>query len=450
LGFDLARARTLLTSLALSLACAAGCGGTSRHPPPSGTGGEPSSSGGGPFSEAAHSPLPQLKYQGGLLLAAPEIVTVTFAGDANADALEAFDDDIVASAWWKTVTSGFCDGGGTCVGTGSSGGHVRLTTPPATSYTDATAGGPSTLQLFLSDQIGAGLLPPTGTNTLYVIYFPGSTGITLSEGGAQTATSCREFNGYHNAILAQGAPGIPYVVVPECAPEQGSNLDALQALTFAASHEILEGATDPFQTTLTPGQQTPTLGYYLDLNDNTVLGWDLLAGGEAGDLCVDVTGLHQDEATADGYTVQRIWSNANAAKGIDPCSPTPAGDIYFNVAPEGSSSFIVLDVGGTATFEVDGFSTEAIPAWTLEGVDWITSQGKLKSPLLSFSFNGEAMATIGNGSKVQVTVTLDADPGQYGGAEGLLLSVAGPVTAPTAAHVWPILVVTPAETRGGT
>jgi hypothetical protein len=437
---DLASA---LTSASVALALAIGCGGASRDPPgQGGGGGSGSGSGSGgapPFAEAPHSSLPQLTYQGGPLLLSPKIVTVTFAGDANTSALETFDDAIVESSWWGAVTAGFCNGAGACVGKGSSGGHVVLTTAPAASYTDATAGGTSSLQIFINDQIESGALPAADANTLYVFYFPPSTTITLAEGSVETGTSCAQFGGYHNSLVATaGAAPIPYAVVPECAPQKGSKLTPFESITFAASHEIVEGVTDPIQT-------TTTLGYYLNLSDDTVLGWDLLAGGEAADLCVDVTGLHEDETTADGYTVQRIWSNANAAAGLDPCIPTPANDVYFSVAPEGTNAYIILDVGQSATFEVDAFSTAATAPWTLSGVDWASAQKEVTAPLLTFTFNGEQTVTVNNGDKVQVTVTLDADPSQFGGAEGILLSAAGPTSAPTAAHVWPILVLTPDE-----
>jgi hypothetical protein len=73
----------------------------------------------------------------------------------------------------------------------------------------------------------------------------------------------------------------------------------------------------------------------------------------------------------------------------------------------------------------------------------------LKAPLLSFFFNGQASATVQNGDKVSVTVTLNADPSQLGSAVGVFLSTTGPAGAPTAAHTWPILVVTPSEYDGG-
>jgi hypothetical protein len=441
--------------LVVALLAALGCGGGSAHPPTgtddTGTGGGGSGgaggSGGGVFVEASHTALPQLTYQGGPLVTAPEIVTVTFAGDPYVSTLEAFDDQLVTSSWWSTVTSGYCTEAGACVGPGWSGGHVELSTPAAPSYTDSTNGSGSTLQTFLWDEISQAVFPATDENTIYVVYFPVTTQISVSATGEQTNVSCQQFGGYHESFSTDVGTTVVYAVIPECAPAKGSNLTQTESLTFAASHEIVEAATDPVQATTLQNQQT--LGYYLNLSDPTVLGWNLLGGGEAADLCVDITGLNQDATTEDGYTVQRIWSNASAAAGLDPCVPTPPNDVYFNVAPSATNSFVVLSIGESTTFEADAFSTTATSSWTLGGVDWETAQQAVTSPLLTFTFNGQKTATVNNGDKVEVTVTLDADPSQFGGAEGLLLSLAGSPTAPSAAHYWPILVLTPDEAKFG-
>jgi hypothetical protein len=417
------------------------CGGSSATRAGTDAGGG-SHGDGGVFVEAPHAPFPQLVFPGGPILIAPQVVTVTFAGDSNADALEAFDDDIVASSWWTTVTAGFCDQTGNCIGKGSSGGHVRIPTAPATSYSDSTVGTTSSLQMFILDQLKQGVFPANTPNTLYLLYLPGSTMITLTESSGQSVTTCTQFSGYHNMITPGEPAPISYAVIQECPPPVGSPLTPFEVLTSTASHEILEGATDPIPT-------AQPRGYALDPTDPVSLPWAIFAGAEAGDLCVDPMALGQDETRVDGYDAQRIWSNANAAKGLDPCIPLPDRDVYFSVAPEGANGFLVLRVGGTATFDADAFSTAATGPWTLTGVDWATKMHLLKAPLLSFFFNGQASATVQNGDKVSVTVTLNADPSQLGSAVGVFLSTTGPANAPTAAHTWPILVVTPSEYDGG-
>ncbi len=432
-------ARAFVGAAILGALGALSCGGSASHPPGATAAptGDASDQPSGPFHEAPHTPLPQVVFHGGPLLTAPKIVTVTFPGDTNADALEAFGDSITSSAWWDEVASAFCDDTGKCVGKGASGGHVRLTSPPAATYSDTTGGGISTLQVFIADLVNAGTLPTPDANTLYVFYVPDSTRITLTESGTQTEASCAQFHAYHNALQPPSASAA-YAIVQECPP--GDGLTALQGLTFAASHEIIEAATDPVLR---------TLGYYLNLEDTSTVSWNLFAGGEAADLCVDISGLRQDQIASGGYTLQRVWSNANAAKGLDPCVPhAPSDPPYFNVATEDKSAYIVLNVGGTATFTLDAFSSAPTAPWTVEAIDWATAQGEVKAPLLTFSLNGEQTATVQNGDKIEVTISLNADPSQLRGAEGIFLSVAGTLDAPTAAHVWPIVVVTPDVTGG--
>ncbi len=436
------RGRGLVALLAL---VPAACGSEADNPlrasngNGNGDGGREAAS--GPFVEAAHSPLPQLTYHDGPLLRSPEIVTVTFQGrqrprvrsvrrrDHHFDLVERG-----SRRGFATVTGDDRRGE---IGAGTSASRHRRPRELHRLFGRR----PSTLQTFLDDAVVEGVLPPPNANTLYVLYLPASVVVTTTS-GTVTLTSCESFRGYHGATfpVAGGTP-VPYVVIPEC-PATGSSLTPLQALTLAASHEILEAATDP-------AENVQQVGYYLDLSDRNALGWNLLAGGEAADLCQDVTGLHQDETAMGGYVVQRIWSNTNAARGLDPCVPTPTGDVYFAVAPGGSSSFLVLPVGGVATFEATAFSSQATAAWTLEGIDIQSAEHGLKAPLLSFSFDGQATATVNNGDKVQVTVTLDADPEEFGGAEGMLLSVGGSLSSPKAAHPWPIVVVTPDEVDGG-
>ncbi len=393
-------------------------------------------------------PLPQVVDQGGALLAAPAVVTVTFPGDPMAAELESFDQSTASSSWWDTVRAGYCaTGGAPCVGDGPAGTSVELTTPPAAEYTDSVQGGPSSLRGWLSSAIAAGVLPPPGSgptpNTIYALYFPASTTVDLDG-----VTSCADegFDGYHDWIVV-GTQTVAYAVIMECdplpPPFPGAPTTTLLAnTTITASHEIFETASDP----VPPGPSSSG-GFLLD-NDVDNWGWiDVTGGGEAADMCVDFFGLNQDQ-TADGvFTAQRIWSNGQANSRVDPCNPSIAGGAYFNAAPEGTAFFVVA-VGETATFEVDAFSYAMAGSWTLTAQDWTIST----TPYLSFAFSGAASTatsppqlTVQNGSKVQVTATLLRDPAplETGEADGAILSFAGDPNRPTAAHFWPIAVMSP-------
>jgi len=394
--------------------------------------------------DGGHTPLPQVPYQGGGLLPAPKVVTVTFQGDPMAADLQAFGQGVAASSWWNTVRTGYCvTPDGVCAGDGPAGTAVALPEPPASSYSDSSAGGPSTLQAWLASAITGGSLPSPDhdavTNTIYTLYFPATTTITFD--GTQSCANMG-FDGYHNS-MTMGAQQVVYVVVDECSPLPSQYPDVktvslLQSTTLTASHEIVEAATDP---------SALAYGYYLDFNDRRTWCWIDVAGGEIADLCVDLFGLNQDETTDGPYTAQRIWSNAQAAGGHDPCNPIPGGQVYFNAAPR--DQVLVVAVGSQVTLDVDAFSDAPTAAWTLSAQDWSPSS----APYLAFSIAGGAQTrngpqiSVNDGSTVQVTVTLLQDPGSLamGEADGAIVSIAGDPSSPTAAHYWPFIVLSPAD-----
>ncbi len=384
----------------------------------------------GPFVRADHLPFPQVIWQDGPVMTAPAVVSVTFAGDPNVSTYDQLGQGIASSMWWNTVRSGYCEGdGGACVGDGPAGVSVQLSMAASPMYTDAQ------IQALLKAQIMNGTLPmPDATmpvsNTVYVVYFPGTT--TVDDGSG--STSCSAFDGYHNAFTI-GSQQIPYAVIDEC--DYGSPAATLAATTGTTGHEVIEAATNP---------GTPT-GYYLDFSDPNTWGWNDVQAGEVADMCDDIYGLGGDKATDGTFTVQRIWSNALAAAGGDPCAPVPAGSVYFNASP--SQAVYVLPVGGSVTFEASAFSTGPMSDWVLSAQDFTD----YTTQYLSFSIQGGTATDAGpivmvnNGAKPKITVTLLADPGgtTNGEADGVLLSTIGDPANPTADHDWPFIVVTPAD-----
>jgi hypothetical protein len=402
------------------------------------SGGSSGSSSGSSFPIAAHPAFPQLVDQGGPVLTAPKIVTVTFPGDANATTYNSFGAQAVNNSWWDTVRAGYCETGTTtCVGDGPGGTSIAVTAAPGSSYTDsADPTAASTLKTYIQSLIPTPI-PTPDAQTMLVFYFPASTTITLDG-----ASSCQQFGGYHNSLTVGGV-NFTYAIVNECPVQAESALTQVQETTFAASHEIVEAATDPFQT------QT-ALGFYLNFNDPAIVPWNNSGGGEAADMCVDFLGLNQDSTTEGGFTVQRIWNNAAAAAGGDPCVPASTAP-YYNTAPE--KWLETLAVGSSGTFGAVGFSNATVANWTLLGYDLNATSATNLNPYLSFTFNGSAAsASMNNGTNVQVTVKLNQDPAnlqnysQALGATGFLLSLnnATPSKA-TSGHFWPILVTTPTD-----
>lgn len=191
-------------------------------------------------------------------------------------------------------------------------------------------------------------------DTQYLLFTP--PGTTIFDSAEQ---SCIDYAAYHYYVIATNGQHVVYSLLPRC-PGYGT-LSDLDSLTEAASHEMVEAATDP------------------DDGDSSEYAWsdtnapggawdDYSAGGEVGDLCqfgdrVDNIGPEMP------YIVQRYWSNARVAAGHDPCVPAPsANEIYFNAAPvlpddvtvhTGYVDFpgrgVKIAVGKSKTLEIDLF-----------------------------------------------------------------------------------------------
>ncbi len=380
-----------------------GCGGSADNGDAGNDSGlNDSANGDGGVTDAAvtypadHTPLPQVDYNGGRILANPKIVTITFAGDDSAlvARLQQFGDIITTTPWWTATTSEYCDTSKACIGMGSSGGHVVVQDPAAATYDDSSQGAASSLQDFIKLHVGTGIasdagtdagdggfvpdFPPADPNTLYVIYFPA--GVTINLDGSP---SCQSFGAYHNTTIVPDMNGTPstvaYAVIPRCDTKETT-------ATLSASHEIGEAATDP-------DIGVGSLSYYM----TSAPLWTV-SGGEIGDLCEGFgsNGVSYVEST---FTVQRLWSNKSAAASHDPCVPIPTGSVYFNAAPR-QSKVVLPKIGASGVVDIDVFSDAPYPPWTLSAVDFAAFQQG--SPVLSFSFDN---TSVQNGDHVQLTVT---------------------------------------------
>ncbi len=320
------------------------------------------STGGSVTYPADHPSMPVMPNHGGGVLSDPVIVTVTFPNDTLVDAIEAFGDAIGELTWWSTVNGEYG------VGPAKGGGHVRVPDAPPAAMSDGD------VEAWLQAKITDGTLPAPTTQTIYALYFPASTTITLS--GLGGGDSCQAFLGYHSAIEASFGGGhvtTQYAVVNRCG--------GFDQLTETASHELTEASTDPHP--FTPG--------YAMLGDNA---WTV-AGGENADLCSMVSPV--TEAT---YSLTRSWSNHNAKLGDQPCIPIPdptSAIPYFNAG-------IVHDVvdahpGDKVDVEVDCYSFGALP-------NAMTVTAHANSPQnLGITFD---KSTCDNGDKLTMSIQVSA------------------------------------------
>ncbi len=246
---------------------------------------------------------PQVLAFGGPVLATPAIVSVTFAGDPLADQLEDFVASVGCTPYWRAVGADYG------VGDAVASTPVRLTeTAPST--IDDTG-----IRAWLAAKIDAAnpQFPRPGADTVYVVWYPDSTSITL-----QGSSSCHNFGGYHQGGKLNDGTPFTYAVLPRC---KGDDQSGLASLTLAASHELIEASTDPQPETM-PAYSFP---------DANHIGWGLFVGAEVGDMCE----LDNDDAyVAPGFpwVVQRIWSNRAAWAGETPCIPADSSSYFYATA----------------------------------------------------------------------------------------------------------------------
>ena len=338
---------SLRAGLILGVFAAIGCGGTSGVDiDGGGTDGAVDPDGGNPTGDAgggdvttpveagpygapsttypAFTPyMGQLSNNGGAVLTAPVIVTITWDGDTGRPTFEGFGDGIGASSYWSAGVGEY----GIGAATSGSANHAHVTSTPPTQMSDTD------IHNFISANVGS-LLPQPTSQTIYVVYLSKSTTLLF-----QNQNACQAgIGGYHDSFSLNSSQ-VAYAVLPRCGSDSQT--------TGAASHEIGEAATDPHPNA--PG----IVGF-----DDPYLVFDLWQRGndENGDACEFFKDSYYVESQPFAYEVQRLWSNQAGPLGHSPCQPYTGA--YFNVAPLQMQD-ITVDLsqnGGPANFKTKGYA----------------------------------------------------------------------------------------------
>jgi hypothetical protein len=283
--------------------------------------------------------LPRTVYAGGPFLRNPELTSVTFAGDEPGMVahIEAFADFITRSSWWGEVTEGYCGSVGDCIGQGRAANRVRLRTKLSRVVSEAD------IELLLEREASQGLRPHLGPDALVLVYLP--PGVTLR--AASGRPYCRGKRAYHRMLHLEQI-SFAYAVMPRCG--------GAAELTSAASHEIVEAATNP-----DPGQR----GFVIEpVSDNAGF---TASGVEPVDPC----GLiHRDRhrTQENGFVMQRSWSNRNARAGRDPCVPVRSHKPYLALVPR-AAVLRLPHVGASATIELQAAADRPVAAWAVSALD---------------------------------------------------------------------------------
>ena len=354
-------------------------------------------------------PLPQVHDVGGLVLATPRIVPIVYASDDATFESEilAFLDGLPATDYWKTTAAEYGVTGAT------------VTAPVIVTEAAPTTIDDSAIQTWIAGHLaeaaadagagdgGTGAWPAADGNSIYVVFYPAGTTVTIASGtGAPPEVSCTNFGAYHDEdALANGST--PYAVIARCSDYLGHG--GIEFVTSATSHELMEASTDPF----------PVSNPAYDDTDFNGSGWDLNAGGpEIGDLCkLETTSLITPPGL--GYVVQRMWSDQQASGGHEPCVPHLDGaGAYFTAFPdlEGVEAYpgyyvsgVIVEPGTSRTVDIHLASDGPTPGpWTVSA----TEQGSPQAPpdpdhLLSFTWDQTSGQ---NGDLVHLTITRKATP----------------------------------------
>lgn len=363
--------------------------------------------------------FPEVQSRGGPVIKTPRVLPIVFKNDPLAAQITDFTTKIAASQYWKDVGLEYGVGAMTTATT-----IVLDEAPPTTIASSA-------IETWLAGKL-TGATPAFGApdaNTLYAIYYPSGTTITLAGSGEQ-GQSCAGYGGYHFEVDAGGTQ-VGYAVLPRCS--------VIEELTVAASHEYFEWATDPFPRTKPAYNRL----------DDAHWAWQAAFLGELGDLCtfLDRANLNPPEI---GFEIQRQWSNKLSLAGKYPCAPTKTAP-YLQAIPIAEDDALVPDYGngkfpkniktkavrikpgGSKTVDVliysDQGGSQSVPLRAMSYKQFYGGKGENAgfSYMLDESY-GEV------GKSVAVTITAPATP-----SYDLLMMLA--YTSKTSANYWPILVV---------
>jgi hypothetical protein len=441
-----------ISLVAAGAVCTAGCGGSSRSTPHGSTdagddgsaadaGGDDAGLGDAPVPyPAPHPPLPLLSNAaGGPVLTTPHVYLVLFPSYPYASDLQTFAQKTAASTYWTSTTHEYGVGALTYEKT------IQLTDPPPPSpITQAS------IETWVGTALQSGQFGTPDPEGIYTIVYPQGTTITQPNPVSSllgTVESCVAFGGYHdNVAVALGDGGasttFAYAVLPTCS-------SSVDELTSAMSHEWVEAATDPAPTsngvfTLAGGADS---AFFTVDTDHSI--WEILGGGEAGDLCEPESGVLVTP-TDIGHTVQRTWSNVQAKASHDPCAPPVPGLAFFDSAPvlpetvtlsspiigTWTTQGVTIPVGQSKTIEVDLFSdADTHGPWKVTAVDALHKYYGSYGFQSSLSFAWDRTEGV-NGDKLHLTITVTATSAIGGGHVFLITSSQGARSV-----AWPGLVV---------
>jgi hypothetical protein len=355
------------------------------------------------FDVAAHAPLPQLADLGGPVVATPRVLPIFYAGDPDTTALNGFLARLTTGTYWHAATAEY--------GVGALSLRPPVTLPSASGTISDSA-----LQSAIVANTGAtGAWGVPDPNVIYLFALPPGTAATV-----QGKVCCTDFGGYHFETAVNGV-SVPYIVSCSCPAFFGAGWNELDERTAAMGHELAEAATDPF----------PESDPAMTSADQANLVWTLVTQGEIGDMCAFQPDAYI-RAAGTNDVVPRVWSNAAAKLGRNPCVPAPSAVPYFNslpaldLIPIGSygqeTRGVQIPIGQSRTIDLDLFSVGPLAQdWTVSVFSYEAFAGG-GAASLGFSLD---RSTGRNGDVLHLTITPWGTNAQLGVDPFIVISTHG-------------------------
>lgn len=358
-----------------------------------------------------HPPLPQIVNQGGAVMTKPKIVPVIYASDLYKPQIGAFAANLAQSSYLMDALKEYGVTGASATSA------YELQGPPPSSIDDFQ------IQALLANNIGKNGWPAADGDTIFVVFFPQQTQITIPGVGL----SCVKFWSYHNELPLDGGGKAAYGVVPRC--PKLFNWSGWDVVTERAANTIINAATNPF----------PTTDPAWSVIDDDDFAWTIMPGPGPASLCQWERQGYQ--ALVSGAMVQSSWSNLLAKADKNPCAPQSSMDPYFNAAPlfpdtvtvSGGSwgmkktRGIKIPVGQSRTLDVVLFSSAKTAAFSVQAVDGAQVIDPAAPANLDFAWDRESGV---NGEKLHLTIKA-IYAGPYGGSNFVIWTQWGSIT-----HSW--------------
>jgi hypothetical protein len=207
----------------------------------------------------------------------------------------------------------------------------------------------SQIRQMLLTNIGQGFLQAPDANRLYIVFTPPNVIVTS---GSQS--SARDFFGYHDSFISPSLRVIRYaVIVHPIGNGDAQGLSDFQTLTWVASHELAESATNP---------------------DNG--GWfDSRTNDEIADLCNSVN----DAGVLNGYVITGVWSVRQNACVI------PGDAQFLTPGTSGMPSFQLRNQVSIAFLTSDEYHADIVENYYLQFLGRTPSSGEVSGWVTTMS-----------------------------------------------------------------